>query len=136
MRLGDVMEEIASAVKTIEGLRVEAFPVDEINPPAAIVEYPDRIDFDLSFQRGHDRMTCGITVAVARVWDRATWGLLTPYCDGDGAQSVKAALNRWTFETCSFAVVKDVQFTVRPIAGIDYAAAFFTVDVAGKGMTS
>lgn len=136
MRLGDVMAEIAEALKTIDGLRVHSFPADKIDPPAAMVEYPERIVFDAAFQRGLDTMTCGITVAVARVWDKATWGLLTPYCDGDSPKSVKAALHRWTFESCSFALVKDAQFATRPIAGVDYAAAFFTVDVAGRGASS
>ena len=37
MNLADVMDELAARIDTIEGLRVHAFPPDNVAVPAAVV---------------------------------------------------------------------------------------------------
>lgn len=92
MNLGDVMDEVAGRLKAIPALRVHPFPADTVNPPAAVVAWPDRYDFDETYGRGSDRLTVPLVVVVARVPDRAARDQLSKYCNGTGASSVKLAL--------------------------------------------
>lgn len=92
MNLADVMDEVAARVDTIDGLRVSAFPPDQVQPPAAVVTYPEEYLFDETYGRGMDRLTLPVIVMVGRVSDRKSRDQLAAYCDGSGARSLKAVL--------------------------------------------
>jgi hypothetical protein len=90
--LADVMDEVAARLDTIDGLRCHAYPADNVAPPAAVVTYPDSIDFDSTYARGMDRLTLPVVVLIGRVSDRASRDRISDYVDGTGAASLKAVL--------------------------------------------
>lgn len=93
MILSDVMDEIAARLDTIDGLRVHAYPADNVAPPAAVVTYPGSIDFDSTYARGMDRIPdLSVVVLVGKVSDRASRDRISAYVNGSGASSIKAVL--------------------------------------------
>lgn len=128
------MDELAAELDTIAGLRVFAYPTDSVPAPAAVVGYPEKITFDQTMGRGVDKITFPIFVVVGRVTDRSARDLLSVYCDGTGAKSVKAVLNAGAPWVAMASVrTGDIDFTTVTVAGIDYLTAVFTVDVYGTG---
>lgn len=133
MILGDVMDQLATALGTISGLRVFPYPPDSLNPPAAVVSYPDTLTFDETYGRGMDRISIPVVVVVGRVSDRASRDQLSAYCNGSGDSSIKAALESSTYTACSTVRAASVDFDVVTIGGTDYMAALFTLDISGSG---
>lgn len=133
MDLGAVMDELATQLDTISGLRVHASPPGSVTPPAAIVSYPESIAFDETYGRGMDRMTLPLVVVVGRPTDRSTRDALAAYCNGSGASSIKAVLEGGTYTEFHTIRVASADFDVVSIAGIDYMAAVFTAEITGEG---
>jgi hypothetical protein len=133
VKLEDVMDEVAARLATIEGLRVFAYPTDSVAPPAAVVSFPENITFDETYGRGMDRMTLPVVVAVGKPYARSTRPLLAAYCNGSGPASVKAALEAGDYASCDVVRVTGIDFDVVTIAGTDYMAALFDLDIAGAG---
>jgi hypothetical protein len=133
VNVADVMQEIADRLATISGLRVYAFPADDIQPPAAVVTFPGSYVFDQTYGRGSDRLEMPVVVMVAKPYDRAARANLAPFADGSGASSVKAVVESGTYTTFDSARVTRVDFDVIAVAGIEYLAATFTVDIFGPG---
>lgn len=133
MDLNAVMDELGEELDTIAGLRVYDFPSDHITPPAAVLAWPDEITYDETYGRGMDRLTLPVVVLVGKASDRASRDTLAAYADGSGASSVKAVLEGGTYTSCDSVRVMRAEFDVVRIAGVDYAAAVFDLDVAGQG---
>jgi hypothetical protein len=133
MILLDVMEEIGTRLDTITGLRVYDFPSGSITPPAAIIAYPEEIVYDETYGRGMDRMTLPVLVMVGRYDDRTARNNLVPYADGTGAKSIKAVVESGTYTAFDVVRVSRGDFDVVRIAGVDYAAVLFDLDIAGQG---
>lgn len=133
MNLADVMDQVATQLDTISGLRVFAFPPDHLNPPAAVVSYPDSYNYDETYGRGMDRISLPVVVVVGKVSDRASRDNLATYADGSGSDSVKAVVEAGTYTAFDTVRVESVDFDVVDIAGISYMAALFTLDIAGSG---
>lgn len=133
MNLADVMDEIGDALDGITGLRVYRWPAAEVTPPAAIVTYPDRVEFDGTFGRGMDRLTVPVVVVAGRASERAARDNLARFCDGSGALSVKAAVDGHEYTTAHTARTTQIEFDVFTMNGIDYVSAIFEIDVVGSG---
>lgn len=133
MDLDAVMQEIATRLDTIAGLRVYGYPTDTVQPPAAVVGYPESIDFDQTYGRGVDTIALPVVVVVGKVYDRATRDALSKYCDGAGAASLKAVLEPDPHTAFNTVRVARVEFDVVTYNGIDYAAAIFDLAISGKG---
>lgn len=133
MNLADVMDEIAARLNTISTLRVFPYPADAVTDPAAIVLYPDEITFDETYGRGMDRISLPVLVVLGKPHDRSTRDRVVRYCNGSGADSVKAALETGTTTAFDTIRVESIEFGIRTIGGTDYAGAEFTLDIAGRG---
>lgn len=133
MDLAAVMDELAEKLRTITGLRVFAFPPDDVTPPAAIVTYPDTYTYDMTYGRGHDRLDLGVVVVVGAVSDRASRDELARYADGSGTRSIKQAIESGEFTSFDSVRVMDAEFSIFTMAGVEYVAATFSLDVAGTG---
>lgn len=136
MNLGDVMDEVATAIKQIAGLREsfgyppDALPVDR----CGYVSYPQSVDFDETYQRGGDQFTdLPIVLVAGRVVDRETRNQLAAWASGSGPQSVKAALEAWQWTTCDDVHVGSCEFVGEEIGGVPYLAAMFKATVVGPG---
>lgn len=133
MKIDDVMEEIAEALRDIPGLSVHPHPVNTLVPPAAEVLYPD-VEFDQAFARGLDRMEGGIIVSVSRVVDRAAREAISKYASGDDSpESVRAALHKHEWKTCAFARVVRGFGVDHSVGDVPYVAYRFDLDIYGSG---
>lgn len=134
MNLADVMDEIGDVADTIAGLRVYRWPADEITAPAAMVTYPEAIEFDAAFQRGTDRWAGpGLLVATGRLYDRSARDQISRYVSGDGPESIVAAFYAHDWQTCAYARPVRATFDAIQVAGVEYLAALFELDIAGNG---
>jgi len=133
MDLASVMDEVSGRLDTIAGLRCYPYPVATVTPPAAVVSYPDTYTYDATYGRGMDRMSLPVVLVVGKVSDRAARDTLGAYCDGSGTKSVKQVLEGGTYTAFDSLRVESIEFDVVSIAGVDYMAGVFTVDIAGSG---
>jgi hypothetical protein len=133
--LGDVMDDLGAALGTITGLRVFPYWADKIVPPAAIVGFPESIDYDETMGRGADHLQLPVIVVVARRDGRSSRPRLTKYVAGTGTDSVKAAIEAYAATAYHSARVERVEFGTPTIAGVEHLAATFSVDVIGAGGT-
>lgn len=130
--VGGVMEGLATRLRTIEGLRVFGYPADQINPPAAVVAFPEgEIEYDAD--GGSDRAEFLVYLVVGRVSERSAYAALAVHLSGAGTGSVKAAIEGdptlgggAAAGTTRVATSRVEAITV---AGVEYLAAVFTVDV-------
>ncbi|MEW6473443.1 MAG: hypothetical protein AB1679_14320 [Actinomycetota bacterium] len=128
-----VMDGIGVRLQTITGLRVFDFPPDSLQPPAAIVSYPE-ISYDSTLGRGVDRMTVPVYVYVGRVSDRASRDALTAYMAGTGAQSIKTAVEgdkTLGGAAQSVRVMSATPVDGSEVAGQPFVAVRFDIDVVG-----
>lgn len=133
MDVGAVMDELGTALGTIDGLRVYPYWADKISSPAAVVAFPEAIEFDSTYNRGADTTTLDVLVLVARRDGRTTRDRLGKYAAGDGDDSVKAAIEGHTATAYDSARVQRADFGVSSVAGTEYLAATFTVEIIGQG---
>lgn len=133
MNLAQVMTEVGDQLDTIADLRGYGFPPDAIHPPVAIVSYPDDLTFDATYGRGMDRITLPVVVLVGKPNDRSTVERLGRYADGSGATSIKAVVEAGSYTAFDTVRVMSAEFDVVTVAGVDYMAALFSLDVAGQG---
>lgn len=133
MNIVDVMDQLATQLDTISGLRVSAYPPDHVEVPHAIVSWPDRYDFDETYGRGMDRLTIPVVVLVQRTPDRVARTQLAAYCHGSGASSIKQVLEAGTYTAFHELRVESIAFDVVETAGTQYTAATFSIDVVGSG---
>lgn len=132
MDINAVMEAVATQLDTIAGLRVHAEPPSTVNPPAAVVVFPD-ITFDATYGRGMDRLSLPVVLVISKAVDRVSRKQVTPYVSGSGASSIKAVLEAGTYTAFHTLRVASVEFDVGPIGGVDFLTATFTLDIAGQG---
>lgn len=133
MNIVDVMDQVATQLATITGLRVTAYPPDNVQVPAAVVSWPDSYTYDETYRRGMDRLTLPVLVLVQRTPDRVARSALAIYCNGSGSSSIKAVLESGTYTAFDSLRVESVAFDVVTFAGTDYTAATFSIDVVGSG---
>lgn len=133
MNLSDVMDEVANRLGAIQGLRVFAYPAESVHPPAAVVLYPETVTFDETYGRGMDRLTLPVLVVVGTPTDRSSRDRLAQYCDGSGPASVKAAVEAGDGAAFDTVRVTGIEFPTATIAGTEYIAAMFDLDIAGQG---
>lgn len=133
MNLASVMDEVATKLGTITGLRVFAYPPPSVTPPAAVVSYPDTYTYDETYGRGMDRMTLPVVVVVGKATDRMARDAIAGYVKGSGSGSVKAGLETGTNTAYHTLRVVSVEFDVVSIAGTEYLAGLFDLDITGAG---
>lgn len=133
MILTDVMDELATQLDTITGLRTHAFPPDGATaPPVAFPGYPE-FDFDGTYVRGMDQWTMPVYVVVGMPNDRAARERIGPFISGSGSSSIKQVLEAGTYAAFDSLRVMSGVVEVIDIAGTSYLAGVFQVDVVGSG---
>jgi len=131
--LGAVMDEVGDQLDTIDGLRVYRYPPSDVAVPAAVVTYPETYSYVMTMRRGGDQMTLPVVVMVGKVSDRSARDRIAEYAAGSGARSVKTVVEAHSYESCDSVAVTEVEFDVVSMAGVEYLAATFNLDVAGTG---
>lgn len=134
MNLNLVMDEVAQALKTLTGLNVFPYPKSSVTPPAGLVSYPEKIEYDQTYRRGKDRIRAlPVWLVVGKVDDLSSRDKVAGWCAGSGPQSVKATLEAVRYSSCDVLVVTSCDFDTVTIADIDYLAAMFELDISGRG---
>lgn len=136
MDLNAVADEIATVLKTIADFtgRTSAFPPGSVSPPAAIVSYPESVEFDETYGRGMDRIRdWPVVLVVGRVTDRTARNAIYRYTSAVGATSVKAVFEAHTWTSVDDLRVASVEFDVHEIGAVSYIVAVFHLDIAGRG---
>lgn len=136
MDVGRVMDEIAGRLRAVDGLegRVFEYPPPTVVPPAGIVTYPDKVEYDQTYGRGMDIIRgLEVLVVVGKANDRSARDRVAAYTNGDGPLSVKQAIETKPHVSFDDLQVISAEFDVVSIAAVDYIAAVFSMDIAGQG---
>ncbi len=133
MNLASVMDDLGSALGTITELRVFPYWAEHVTPPAAVVTWPDPLNYDQTMARGSDRMEIPVIVLVGKVDARSTRDHMAEYANGTGSKSVKAAVESFAATAYDVATVQRVEFGVISVAAVELLAATFYIDVFGTG---
>ena len=139
MILGEVWDELALRLGAIESVRPYARPLADVTAPAAgvaaVVGYPEEIEFDRTYGRGTDEMVMPVMLLVPDPETPRCAEKASRYTAGAGADSVKAAL-----ETGPAAGVFEVLHVGRvtfervvTAAGTPYLGITFNCTITGAG---
>lgn len=131
MSVAQIRQGIANNLASIPNLRTSAFVPDNPTPPIAIV-VPDRVDFDLAYQRGGDTYTFRVLVIAQRASERSAQSTLDSFCDPTGASSVKQAIESdptLAGAASSLRVTELTDYGPLSVGEVQYLAATFTVTV-------
>lgn len=126
-----VMDAIGVRLATISGLEVYDYPADTINVPAAVVSHPETVTYDVSYARGADMAVFNVLIIAGKVDARSSRDRLEAYRNGTGASSIKTVIEADPTLAGVSKTVRVVQATAQTVtvAGIDYAAATFDIEV-------
>jgi hypothetical protein len=133
MNIADVMDELGVALDTVAGLRVFPYSAAKVTPPAAMVVWPDPLDYDSTMARGMDRMTLPVVVLVGMLDARSSRDTLAQYLDGSGSHSIKAAVEAGAYAACDTVRVMSATVQAYTVAATTYLGVEFSVDVIGQG---
>lgn len=127
-----VMDAIGARLVGVTGLRVYDYAADAAAPPAAIVSLPSSVEYDSTAGRGVDRIVIPVTVLVGKVSERAARDKLGAYIAGEGASSIKSAIEGAGGNLGG--VAQTVRVTgstvdVVTIGAVEYLGASFDVEV-------
>lgn len=132
-----MMTEVTTQIDTIPGLRAYAFDPGSVVPPAALVGWPDRLDYAGTYGRGCTRVPdLPVLVVVSRATERTAAKRLGEYVAEAGTNSVPAKVmaRAGSWVACDVVTVTSAEFLVATVGGIAYLAAEFHLDVTGKGV--
>ncbi len=128
--LVDILNAVAARLDTITGLRVFDHVPSALEPPAAVVQLPKDIDFDLTAGRGGDTYNLVVLLLAAKADARAAHLNLAKYLDAAGPTSIKETLDGdlgGAVDTARVTRVSNVG--AYTFAGVDYIGAEFDIEV-------
>ena len=129
--LNATMDALGTRLKTISGLRVHDYPPESVAVPAAVVGYPDAVEYDQTYAGGADMAVFPIHIVVGKVSDRASRDAIGAYVGRSGPSAVKTVLE--SDPTLGGAVktlrAQQAVFTTMTVGGVEYLAASFDVEV-------
>lgn len=128
--LNAAMDAIGATLKTIPGLRVYDYPPDAIAVPAAVVAFPDAVEYDRTYRAGSDSAVFTVHIVVGKMSDRASRDAVGAYV-GRAGPSVKTTLE--ADPTLGGAIqtlrAERAQLVTMTVGGVEYLAASFDVEV-------
>lgn len=127
--LNAVMDGLGARLATIAGLRVYDYPADNVSVPAAVVSYPESVDYDETYARTADHLIVPITVVVGKVSDRASRDALGAYLAGTGPRSIKTAVDGTLAGTVHAARVFESSVSAVVVGGVEYIGATFRTEI-------
>lgn len=136
MDLYQVATKVGTALAGVTPtLRRYPYGATRVEAPAAVFTLPDSIDFHQAYGVGASKLTdAAVLVLVRDTNRRESFKTLAGYVAATGAGSVKAALEGYAAgATWDALTVTSVDFDVVTMAGADYLAALFHLDIFGTG---
>jgi len=137
MNLDTVMKELGTAAATITGLRVQPWAAKSVTPPALVFGLPDEIIPNDTYARGSMLIRdLPAILLVGQAVSRTALTELAAYCAGTGPKSLTAVWQGYGGYTQIHALtVAKIEPDAVKMAGVDYLAAIFHLDVIGSGTT-
>ena len=134
--LSTVMDAIAAELTADVGATFRAYgwPISGPTPPCAIVPYPTELEYDVTFHAlgttGKIRAVFPVRFVVGRVIDKATRDAISTLVTGSpGIPESLGGNLAGAVDTVR--VTSAPRFEVETIAGVDYQAVIFDVEVIG-----
>lgn len=126
LNLNTAMDSIGTALGGISGLNVYPYIPDQVTPPAAVVGFPEEVEYDHTMARGKDRALFEVTVLVQKTNDQTARADLAGYMNGAGTatDSVKSALDA----IGSHVRVARARVGVTNVGELQYLSCSFDVD--------
>src|SRR5207244_12318757 len=87
-----VLSGIETRLKTISGLRTNAYLSYALNPPQSVVDFPVDIDYHAAFAHGLFRFEPTVIILVSANVDRVGTAALGAYASPTGTNSIHAAI--------------------------------------------
>ena len=131
MDVATIMDELATVLASITGLRVFGYPAPNVVPPAGFIGWPDEIDYDVTMARGAWSAKFPVLIAVGKGDVRSARDAISAYVSSTGASSVRAALGSGRGAAFDSARVTSARVEPISIAGIEYLAALLDVEIMG-----
>lgn len=133
MKLGAVMAELGQALSLLPGVTVYPYAAQRVTPPAAIVSFPESIEYDTTMVRGADRMTIPIILVSASVSADNTLATVEKFVDGSdtATHGVKTLLENYNYTAMHSVRVMSAEFGVITLASTEFLGVTFSVDVIG-----
>ncbi len=132
-RLQPILDALGTTLASA-GRQLSVYPYSPhlVSVPAAIVQLPRSIDFDLTYGRGGDTYTLPVLILVGAADDKASQVNLAAYLDPSGTTSIKAAIeaDRSLRGVVQDAYVRQVSgIGIYTVGAVDYLGATFEVEV-------
>jgi hypothetical protein len=137
MNLDTAIKELGTAAGTISGLRVYPWAAKAVTPPGLIFALPQDITPNETYARGGMRIKdLPAILLVGAAASRTSLAALSAYCAGSGAKSLVTAWQNYAGYTQIQAInIPQIELVEAKLAGTDYLAAIFHLDVIGSGTT-
>lgn len=129
MQLGPLMDEVAVCMRQVSGLHVFAWPTGRVTPPAAVVNYPTSISYQVD--RASYRISLPLVLAFGRPTDPGTRDVLAAYVNGSGPSSVRRLVDDYAWTSCDSVTAKEADIDIVTVANVEYLAAVFGLDIIG-----
>ena len=129
--VANVITGLGNTLAAVAGLRFYGYPVERIEPPACVVALPEPTS--LTCGDGSFSYEFPLWVLVAKADARAANDELLPYVDPNGERSIRAAIaaDRTLGGACDSVAILSVVPQVVTLAGTEFFAAEFTLEVVG-----
>jgi hypothetical protein len=136
MGIAATMDEIGTKLKLIYGLNVKAWNALSVTAPAAVIQLPTEIDYQIDYGRGGFSAKTKIHILVGKLSDQNSRDVLDKYLDTSGDHSVYRRVdsgNDNKYATCDAVTVESAEVITFEVAGVDYLDAVFSIEFARHG---
>jgi hypothetical protein len=87
-----ILAGIETRLKTISGLRTNQYVPDQLNPPQAVVDFPNPLTLHEAFAHGKFRLDPNVIILVSKTVDRVGTAALAAYASPTGTNSIHTAI--------------------------------------------
>ncbi len=131
MDLSVLMDELATAVRTVKGIQKSyAYPPEKVEPPAALVAWPTLVTYDQTYAGGMDQYEIPIYVVIGRsATIRSKRNQIADWLEGD----VKNAIESAEYTGNPVVKVTTAETDDVELSGVTYLATLYEVQVSGTG---
>ncbi len=136
MNLAAIMEEVATVLGSVTGLRVFPYPVPTLGAPAGVVAYPDGagVAFHGTYGEGDVAIAdLPVHLVCQRVTDRAALDTVTAWLDRDSATSAVSVLESHAWTSCDVVTVTSADFTTLIVGTVEYLDTVLHLEITVSG---
>lgn len=136
MNLAAIMDEVATVLAGVTGLRVHPQPVKTLSPPAGVVGYPlgEGIQFHQAYRQGETSISdLPVHLICQNVTDRAALDTVSAWLDEESGASAVSVLEAHAWTSCDDVTVTSAEFSSITIGTVDYLDIVLHLDITVSG---